>query len=148
MRRVRPAGGAAAARAAVAIPLPGTGSLATTACDGAAGTVGCGAAGFLDVTDELIATPGNRDDEPVLARRVVEHLAERRDVAGEVVLLDHRAVPDVAEDVVLFDDAVPALQQQDEDVEGLRGEGDVAPSRSSSRLTISTWNRSKLIKSD
>ena len=81
--------------------------------------------GFLDVTDELIATPGDRDDEPVLARRVVEHLAERRDVSGEVVLLDDRAVPDVAQDVVLFDDDVPALQEQDENVEGLGGEGDV-----------------------
>jgi hypothetical protein len=34
-------------------------------------------------------------------------------------------VPHVPQDFVLFDDAVPALQQQNENIEGLRCEGDV-----------------------
>ena len=70
----------------------------------------------------MIPTSGNRDDKAVLAREVVERLAQRRDVSGEVVLFDDNAVPHFAENIVFIDNDLPPLYEQDENVEGFGGE--------------------------
>ena len=56
-----------------------------------------------------------------------EDLAQRGDVPGECVLLDRGPPPDLFEQLLLFHDAAAPLDEQQQDFEGLRGDGNQGP---------------------
>jgi len=58
------------------------------------------------------------DGRSGVARRTAEHLAQRRDMHGEIAFLDDRVGPDPIENLGLGDDAVAMFDEQHQHVEG------------------------------
>jgi hypothetical protein len=91
--------------------------------------------GRSNITDESI--PGSRHgrDESRAGRVVTEDTPQRRDVLRKRVVPDHDLAPDGMQELVFVDDAelvfvddAPgALDQRDERVRGLGGNGDECP---------------------
>ena len=85
-----------------------------------------------------------RQGEPVAAagdgrdRVRAEHLAQRRDLHLQVVFLDHQPGPDAIEEFALGQQALAAVDQREQQIEGPRAERDRCPSMTSSRSMLRT----------
>ena len=77
----------------------------------------------LHVSDESIPVTGDGDDEIMLVGRLTERASQRRYLTRQVVFVDGGVGPHTVQELVLAEDVVSMLEQHDEHVERLRGEG-------------------------
>jgi hypothetical protein len=91
----------------------------------------------VDGGDESIAVTGDGDHEIVLIGTLPQRPPQRRDLTGEIVLVDDGVRPDAGQELIFADDVISPFEQRAEDVEGLRRDGDeeaVAPQPSLDRI--------------
>ena len=81
---------------------------------------------MLHAGDESISLARDGHEEIVLVRTLAERPPQRRNLTSQVVLIHRRFRPHAVEKLVLGDGAVPALEEDDQYVEGLRRDGDEA----------------------
>ena len=74
--------------------------------------------------DESISVTGNSDDEIVLVGTLAKRAPQRRNLAGQIVLVDGRVRPHAVQKLIFTDDVVSMFEQHDEHVEGLRRDWD------------------------
>ena len=74
-------------------------------------------------SDESIPVTGDGYDEIMLVGRLTERASQRRYLTRQVVFVDGGVGPHPVQELVFADDVVSMLEQHDEHVERLRGEG-------------------------
>ena len=76
----------------------------------------------VNVGHESVAKPWHRDDEPMVVGRFAERLSKERDIPRQPAFLHDGVAPDVLQQLVLAEDAVPILDERHEQVQHLRGQ--------------------------
>ena len=66
---------------------------------------------------------GNGYDEIVLVGTLAKRAPQRRNLTGQIVLVDGRVRPHAVQQLIFADDVVSMFEQHDEHVEGLRRDG-------------------------
>jgi len=74
--------------------------------------------------NEAVAAPGDRLDAASLRSPAIEDAAKRRDLDGQIVVLDHRSRPDGGHDLVFRDEIAVGSDQHTEHVERSRADRD------------------------
>jgi hypothetical protein len=78
----------------------------------------------VHILGEAVSSPGHGDDVTMILRGLAERLAQHKDVAAEIGLLDKRIWPDSLHQVVFGDDLLAVADQDQKDLEGLGGQCD------------------------
>src|SRR6266542_2369161 len=77
---------------------------------------------LADVGHELITMARDCENELMMPRQLYERFAQGRDVARKSVFLNRSLWPDDLEKLILIDNARTALDERQEDLEGLRSQ--------------------------
>jgi len=80
------------------------------------------------ISCELIASAGYGHNKAVFVGVFFKRFAQAGYVAGEIIFLHHRVWPNESHQLVLLHDSVAVLKQNQQYIEGFRGQGDLIAS--------------------